>query len=1136
MAERWQSADSQVDAGPWGRVTLCRKRMTILRTKLLVPSFTANRQPRPRLTRAVGQLLDQGATLVVAPAGYGKTVLLAALVEQSRLPAVWLQLDESDNDPAAFVAALIEGVRLALPEVGERLSEVFGATQGDTGDRHLAMLVNTLIDSPPGDWTLVLDDLHMVSNPEVLNLIGSLVDAPAPGLRVVMASRTMPSLPVARWRARGMLAVVGADDLRFTVDEAAALLRRDLPALSDEDAARLVERTEGWPVGLQLATQLLRHGDDTATETLLSRLQGGHPVVSSFLMEEVFTRQPYHVQQFLLDTAVLQQFDASTCAELCAVVEGPSGQEPWAPAKVAELLGRLEFGHAFLQRLDEGGRWYRYHQLFREFLLSLAQVRDRRRVVRLRLSAARMAEGQGQVDLAIGQFLSADELNEAARLLQLHGSRLLRAGRVEALHRWLLQLEQVVRSRPALRLLHGLVLRQRGRLAEALAALHSARRSAMDEGLAEVACAAVVEMAAIARSQGDYLRAQEWSEEATDLAGARGVSASTRASAWLERAKTEGHLNGMAGGREMAERALAELEASTDGELLPVPRDDSDPEAPAHLQAALACSLGQICWWHGDVEAAVKHLHDALGRLGDADTPQAADVRLVLATPALYRFDHATARMHAERALQTYQRYALHERLPAAYAALGNALTRAGELERAEACLRQAMAGAADMGGASYDHVMAAGYLAYLLELQGRTAEAVQVAEEALWVHEGAPTVYEVYVCRSVLADTYLSSGRLADAERIYRELIDLGEERQYRVPLSLAYFGLSYLHLLRGEDEEGERLALRSLNMLSPTHAWQLYADQGERARLVVGALQRVRQGDTFLERVKTGLERGAAGPGPGAGRPAQGGQGGAMGMGGGPSDLVVAVLGEMRVYVGGQLVPPGAWVSAKAHDLLAYLVTLRSESVRVEQALHALWPDEPERTRTAFHTALYRLRGALRSGTVADRKFVLVEGRKYRLDVAGVSLDVDRFDTLLVQAKLAQPQDAVGLLAEADALVRGEYLAGLDYPWLLGERRRIAEAHAEALAHLAELHLRRSGYEDAFMASRRLATLDPYSERACVLELRALAGVGDLAAAERRYSEFESLLRDELGVEPSGATQRVYRELRLESPSSFP
>ena len=145
-------------------------------------------------------------------------------------------------------------------------------------------------------------------------------------------------------------------------------------------------------------------------------------------------------------------------------------------------------------------------------------------------------------------------------------------------------------------------------------------------------------------------------------------------------------------------------------------------------------------------------------------------------------------------------------------------------------------------------------------------------------------------------------------------------------------------------------------------------------------------------------------------------------------------------------------------------------------------------------------------------------------------MALDVDRCDALLAQARLAAPVEALPLLAEADQLVRGEYLAGLDYPWLVGERRRIGEAHAEALSWSAELQLRQGNADAAVLTARRLGALGPYSERACVLELRSLAKLGDLAAAERRFAEFQALLEAELGVQPADATVTAYRNLRAE------
>src|SRR5690606_8804482 len=166
--------------------------MVVSLAKLLVPSFAANRQARPRLLAAVESALGGGAALLAAPPGYGKTLALAELVMSSPAPTVWLQLDDSDNDPASFVAALLAGTRRSLRLTNERLGEVMGAEP----ERGLTMLVNALIDEPPGAWLLVLDDLHHVSNPEVLRLIERLIDSPPPGLRLLMASRSLPALPL----------------------------------------------------------------------------------------------------------------------------------------------------------------------------------------------------------------------------------------------------------------------------------------------------------------------------------------------------------------------------------------------------------------------------------------------------------------------------------------------------------------------------------------------------------------------------------------------------------------------------------------------------------------------------------------------------------------------------------------------------------------------------------------------------------------------------------------------------------------------------------------------------------------------------------------------------------------------------
>ncbi len=311
---------------------------------------------------------------------------------------------------------------------------------------------------------------------------------------------------------------------------------------------------------------------------------------------------------------------------------------------------------------------------------------------------------------------------------------------------------------------------------------------------------------------------------------------------------------------------------------------------------------------------------------------------------------------YAERGLEIAQTLHLHELLPSAYTALGNVLTRRGETARAEACLRQSMEMAQNLGLAAYERLMATGYLAYNLYSQGRVDEARQLAEGALWAYTGSLDTYEAYVCRSVLADVALEQRQLARAETIYTELVEVGERRQFRIPLAMVYFGLAYIHLVTDRRETGLAFASKALAMIEPTQAVQLFIDQGERSRVVCKALQEAGEMSSFLGRVIEHLP---------ATQPT---------ITFTHKTVMVRCLGTLRVLVGSDEISQERWVSTKARDLLAYFITFRGEHIPAERAFEAIWADKPGRGMTAFHTALSRLRSALRLGESTPR-FILVE-----------------------------------------------------------------------------------------------------------------------------------------------------------------
>ena len=236
---------------------------------------------------------------------------------------------------------------------------------------------------------------------------------------------------------------------------------------------------------------------------------------------------------------------------------------------------------------------------------------------------------------------------------------------------------------------------------------------------------------------------------------------------------------------------------------------------------------------------------------------------------------------------------------------------------------------------------------------------------------------------------------------------------------------------------------------------------------------------------------------------------------------------LGTLRVFVDGVEVAPDAWVSVKARDLLAYFVHCRHTHVSLEMALSDLWPDDEQIGKTAFHSALYRLRQVLRRSEGAG-KLVKVKGGDYWLDGGKVAVDVDRFDRALAQARAARPAVMADLLETAVQLYQGDYLSNLRYyDWATAERHRLSEAYVGALSALGEHYLGQRRCADALGYARQALQCDPYQEESHLLAMRCYGALGDRRGLMQQYAALTRALCDELGVPLLPKTEEIYRAL---------
>lgn len=424
----------------------------LLATKLRVPRQRAQAVPRARLFARLEQSLVGALTLVSAPAGFGKTTLLAQWLAGRGGPAAWLSLAAEDNQPTRFFVYLIAALQKLDPEIGRASLPPLRSHQPPVLEGILAVLTNEIAASEVDPLLVVLDDYHVISDEAIHNAILFLIEHLAPQLHLVLLTRADPLLPLARLRARGQLAELRAGDLRFDLAEAGQFLREvmHIPVTAAELSV-LEQRTEGWVAGLQLAALSLRDKQDIPA--FLQAFSGSNRFVLDYLGYEVLAHQPEHVLTFLLHTCLLERF----CAPLCsALLREDAG---YSEGACQELLEHLEKTNLFVYPLDDEQCWYRYHQLFATVLQARLAQTSPELVPALHLRASHWLEAHGYIHEAVHHALIIQDAARLVEVIQPVVWDLLAQGELEALQNWLQRLpDEAERTQPLLCLYHAAAL------------------------------------------------------------------------------------------------------------------------------------------------------------------------------------------------------------------------------------------------------------------------------------------------------------------------------------------------------------------------------------------------------------------------------------------------------------------------------------------------------------------------------------------------------------------------------------------------------------------------------------------------------------------------------------------------------
>ncbi len=592
----------------------------------IAPSYAVDREA---LRRRLDEALVQPLTLIVAPAGAGKSVLLMQwAASHPELDFVWLEVVEDDDDPVRFSQRLLGGFAAIKPDFADliALTSLHG---GGLGTPLLEALEAQMADLP--ETVIILDDLQHLSNAVLIADLGRLVGFLPPNVHLVLSSRT--DLPIAwsRHRVSRQLAEIRQSDLALDDIHSAELLEHITGrSLGPDSVSALVARTEGWAAGLQLAGMTLRLYDDA--DEFIIQFSGDDRLIADYLSEEVLQAQAHGRREFLLHIAVLD----SMCAELIAhLTDEPSPQL---------VLEELERDSMFLVPLDTRRQWYRFHHLFRDMLRFKLRAEQPGAEARLLNRAAQWHLDRGDVSNALEYLLRAGNWDSALDVIMARGSEVFEKGEMATVIRWISEVPESARSdRHEVSLLLGMLMGTEG-LAAGAEDILGRLATAADSSEGERACAQVFLATMVQfRSRADVsvdmaVRALDLLERIGDAQIPTIMNLSHRASletmAVVSRGRAHFQAGDLSQARDWLNRGLA-----TRGATYPI------------WKVSGLGSLGLLEAWCGNVLRAMAMSDEALAtakEVGLLAHPSLAEAYLTSALIALERGEpgHASLSLH----------------------------------------------------------------------------------------------------------------------------------------------------------------------------------------------------------------------------------------------------------------------------------------------------------------------------------------------------------------------------------------------------------------------------------------------------------------------------------------------------------
>lgn len=1100
----------------------------VLGAKLNVPMPPVSYLPRARLDREWDQWPEKRLALVTAGAGFGKSSFLSANARKSDRPCIWFSIDELDADPASFVTHLVEAIG---PLATEPLPTA-DTSLADSGSSLIALLMNVLRQQRRGAMLILDDAQHVAGSKKILNLLDRLIRFIPDRTTVVIASREPLGLHTAKLKSQGVLASIGAKDLRFTEDEVEALfLRRfDDAPLEEGLSRRIVMQTEGWAAGIEIFFQVCGGTSSWAIKEALNQLSSVGSGWFTYFAEEVVGRLDDRLQDFLRRSSILPQLNADLCNHVLQIENSHA------------LLDDLSKRNLFTFPAGDDGATYRYHHLFREFLRdqlkrSLGKAEHRR--LQLRLADALVKSGAWAE--AAAAYAEGGDPTATLKVMEKVGEELLATGQYRVLRNAFESIpDNRLRTHPAALFILGriqdiqgdwedaresyerslILTTNRSRRAELLRLLARGHIRLGDDDAAEALCRSALKeagrrkpklrgqilclLAVTAAELGRLDEAERHFLEAQSILHKAGESSEEGRALYLRAANVHFYRGEFQKAKEVGRQALVIFRKLDDQRLI------CHTLMGIGLHAAEAAEVGEA----RDITKRALRMAEGLEyRMVEGYCHYA------LGRCALTSGDTQRAREHFDLAYRVGTQ--LKERAMLSWPPIGLAQAALAEGNRASA--RDTVQQLLRFSRKKRDRLSEARCCAILglVEPPDKRSSAARWWRKGETILREIGTLFELHRIllfrlaagvvtkqaeRSILEELLTGTAKMeheflfldlepSRAARVLTRAIELGVEIEYTTNLLVRLGPPVVSHIAPLIEEEDSSVRESAIEILA-----QVGGDEA-RAALERAADPTSISGRSALK-VVSELERAPGVP------------------------LSLNALGPFTVSVGETELSTGSWRSKRALRLLHLLLTKRFRWMSKDAVIEALWPDtDLDKAENNLRQSVHLLRKTLEPDLKETRlsKYIRFRNDAYRLDPGtGYTYDVEGFESTLQEAAKLIDQDKPlkgerRLLAAIDLYESG-FLEEAPYEeFVASERERLRDRFLWAVGRVLQRYIVKKKWDECIPLSRRGLAEDPFAEDFHVALVQAHLELGNRQEALAAYHQYEQMMVRELDLIPS-------------------